>query len=411
LPIFTIAASPGRADPTMAAEEPPRRLLDLPPELHDLIYTRVTASVASLCALAAACRATAAAVSADMWRTAAEHALLYSYDEIGGRETVLAHRTAEAALRPFHTKAPSLSSPRKLRCPCQAPEVETFGGTFGVTPFSPQEVAWMSWFGRMEEGTLHLEHARGGRLVLHVHAHDSSECLACALLNAGSAAGPPSPNPSRDRRLGGLQWYGASQQRLLRVVTEFRHRVRIVKRMSVVDASTPSGKHALALLGKLPKCFCRRIEPPRIGAVDGSSHFSSILEADLAPAVVVVDVASSKLSVGRAMDIVGLLSRMMISHDRVAAREQADGRPVEPWLEGAGAGPGVPRLHRVVFAASSPSAASTLEKAVCSICFKSNLALGPGWMDDPGSFARGSSTTMKPETSESSGSVALSTVL
>ena len=26
----------------------------------------------------------------------------------------------------------------------------------------------MAWFGRMEEGTLHLEHARGGRVVVQV---------------------------------------------------------------------------------------------------------------------------------------------------------------------------------------------------------------------------------------------------
>ena len=355
-----------------------RRLLDLPPELQELIYTHVTDSVRSLFSLAAACKATATGASGELWKRAAEIARIHSYDEIGCRETLLAHLKAEATLKPFQTKAPSLSSPRKLRCPCHASEIETFGGTFGVAPFTPQEVAWMAWFGRMEEGTLHLEHARGGRVVLHVHAHDSSDCLGCALMAAGSAAGPPSQNPSRDRRLAELQWHGAAQQRLLRVVTEFRHRVRIVRRMSVLDASTQAGKHALALLDRLPKCFCRHIEPSRSSAV-AERFFASTFEPDLAPSVVVVDVASSKLSVGRAMDIVGLVTRMVLCHDGVAATEQADGRMGEHWLDGAGAGHAWPRVHRVVFAAPSSSAASTLEKAVCSICFKSNLALGPSW--------------------------------
>ena len=80
------------------------------------------------------------------------------------------------------------------------------------------------------------------------------------------------------------------------------------------------------------------------------------------PAVVIAEQARPRVSIGHAMSLVGSLVRQLVALDAAAGSL------------------GVPagRIQHLVFVAASRQSAETFEKAICSIAFKSHLALGPG---------------------------------
>lgn len=289
-------------------------LIDLPLDVLNLVFSHA-ADARTLCSLGCACKQTASAAASDaLWEVAARSA------GVGKpwRASLRALHLANAALRSrFALKPPPASAPRKLRCsPASA--------CCTIAPFSHTERTWLEYCNRVQEGTLHLESS--SRLL---HLHDASDaCVGVAVLadgpDDGTAAAPSLP--------------------LLDAVGEFRYRVQLARRVAVIDASAPAGQRASAALGQLPPGFCQR-RPAAPAA-----------QADAPPAVVVADVPGGKLSIGRAMDLVGLLV-----HERLAYDSGEHSAPT--------------RLHWLVLAAASAQAADTLERAARSIVFKSSLAL------------------------------------
>ena len=99
------------------------------------------------------------------------------------------------------------------------------------------------------------------------------------------------------------------------------------------------------------------------------------------PAVVVAEQARPRLSIGHAMGVVGSLVKQLVQYDASSSAGK-DGEEVAATCDQAApAAPCAPprfrprHVQHVVLVAAGPKAADTLERAVCSIAFKSHLAL------------------------------------
>lgn len=330
----------------------------------------------AICALASVSRYFARSCESDLiWAAAAAVRGIRSCAPMSCRATVVTLRRVRRALRPFTINPPTSTTSQKLRCmwdPASAASalqlrIGKFSSSVNdacehsISPINARERDWLNWFGRVAEGKLHLETCRVGARTLNcLHLHDAvtDDCHACMLhgadvshICAASASG---------------------EERLVRAVDEFRHRVALIRRVSVVDASTAAGQRLGAYLRLLPPTMCRNLESLSIegcpaDALSVLSHTPPNASGGRTPAatswlphVIVAEQARPRVSIGHAMDVVGSLVKQLVHHDATCAA-QTNRR----------------RVQHVVFLTASRASAETLTKAVCSISFKSHLALVP----------------------------------
>ena len=212
---------------------------------------------------------------------------------------------------------------------------------------------------------------------MHLHDAATDDCISCALHAADASADCAGALHVCDAGSSG-------GERLVRAVSEFRHRVRLVRRLTVVDASRESGRRVSIMLRELPASVCRRLETLTIegcpsdaltslnkpsataGVEDGRAARSA--SALPLPPVIVAEQARPRVSIGHAMDVVGSLVKQLVSYDASCSSDDAR-------LADGSASRG--HIQHLVLVAASRASAETLQKAVCSIAFKSHLAMPP----------------------------------
>lgn len=308
-------------------------------------------------------------------------------------------------------------------------------------PLTARERDWLRWYGRMRSGILCLEPFRFDTAccssiygtALHLHDTTTDDCVACEIEANGQAIVTSSA---------GAALAPCAEQRLSEAVAELRHRVGVVTRISVVDGTKQPGRRALAMLRAQPQCLCRKLDaltiegcpagalaaleqsgPPlaapslpasasasaspiaietdsggagleaaapgeavasSAGAGQGAPPLPTVACASAIPAIVIAEQARPRLSIGHAMDVVGSLVRQLVQHDahgnRTAASESGAGDDAGESAGAVGAAPAATprRVQHLVFVGAGPKATETLERAVCSIAFKSHLALVAG---------------------------------
>ena len=338
----------------------------------------------TLCATACVCSRLSTIVGSAVtpWERLAETKDVRHCWPLSARETLVHLRVVARLLRPFSLQPPAVA-PQKLRCPwdpasaCASQQLhrgrysavactavdDSAGARIHRIDLSARERAWLRWFGRFQDGQLLLETVRVGAApcdALHLHDVGTGDCVACALQLAN---GPPLVHVTSASE--------GDAQRLCRAVDEFRHRCRLVRRLTVVDASREPVQRLQHFLRQLPTSVCRKVEALGVDGLPGDAL--RMMESDGSlPAVLVVEQARPKVSIGHAMDVMGSLVRQLVRYDNAVC----DSSATAPRRSGETAvrAPGR-RVHHVILVAAGRAATETLERAACSIAFKSHLAL------------------------------------
>ena len=368
---------PHGSSPTLAA---------LPQELlHEVFRTVALAGPRDLCTLACVCACFLSVLgggeSDSLWAIAARSARVGRAEGLSWRRVLLEVSHVRMLLLPHTMQPPSPPSvvpPRKSRC--QRDSTSAFsvlkmraqdkGSSMSpkvapdaLQPFALTERAWLAWFSRVSDGTLLLEEYRNGRPAavsrgqnsqcVHLHNADG-DCIACALQpDDGSPLGFPA----------GATLEG--QRRLLRAVSEYRHRLRIVRRLYVLSEAVERDRRTRACLEIMHASVVvhlRSVQQLNEGIAKALPRMHPSAREREAPAripsVLIVQcddalLRGGRLSIAGAMELVGHIVRALVMTD--AAEEG--------------------RIHAVIFNTPSAKAFSTFEKAVRSIAFKSQLAL------------------------------------
>ena len=348
----------------MATSDAARLLPDLPDDvLASILASSHLAASHALCALSCVSKRFAGTLALStfdhVWRPSSASCARQPSTLLTWRGEFLYLTRTRHALKPFAMQPPA-SSPQKLRCAFASalvPHCSPRGSSHGMAPLTTRERAWIQWFGRMQDGVLHLGPCRFDATAtcgtaLHLHDTATDECIACAFHEAGGGCGLAFAATGTGCVVG--------NERLMRAVAELRHRVHLVQRLHVVDGTKEPGKRALAVLHSLPRCLCKKLElelegcpPGALAELDGPADDSA---TNTMPAVVIAEQARLRLSIGHAMDVVGSLIRQLVRHDAQC-------------LDAAS------RVQHIVLVAAGRAAAETLQRAVCSIAFKSNLSL------------------------------------
>ena len=385
---------PTTLPPPSPLVDPPHSFLGLPDVLlcailsESIRHSRAPAITAAN--LHGTCSTFQRLIDADDWACAARSCGIRQQAEqprsvTSWRATVAAVLSCDRALAAFATRPPASngSTLPGLRCPQSQPErqvVEELYPGETMAALSAKERAWLAWFNRFAEGTLHVEqitclHGWGwqcGGDVQCVHLHSSGgECVGRAI-----SAGPCLSSGAESGSRGGERplvcaWRSGSTaegfERLAHAVTEFRARARLAARMVVVDkpagasgrqgtpaALSRAAAEAIAKLYALDRALCAFVRP----AVSGWAQLEAACDClALPPCFIVVPCVDAlmggPLSIKKATRMVGSMA------DRIARLDsKADGA-----------------LRRVVFVTHSAAAYETFRKAVLSVAFKSHHAL------------------------------------
>lgn len=354
-------------------------LLELPDELLACVLRDVDALIAVACV----CKqlSTVLANNDSLWVMAADAVAPCS--PLSARATMLTLRRVGMILKPFVVQPPLLSVPQRVRCAANRTSAGTTMMQHGVEPLNFREREWLRWYGRMRNGTMHLSFEGSGRVALHLHDACTDKCIACVLQEGVAHGNQRAATPTAAMPL----TLASGEEQLAEAVREFRHRVGLVSRISVVDGTKDSARRALLLLGGLPRCVCRKLDALTIEGCPDSA-LTSLIEwcgedcpagevagnrrmADGMPAVVIAEQARLRLSIGHAMCVVGSLVRQLVRLDNdVATNRGCENAPRRT-------------VQHVVLVAAGQKAAETLEKAVRSISFKSHQALLPASSEVP----------------------------
>ena len=360
-------------------------LADLP---FDVLYGVLEwLPTATIVELGCASRHLASAVYNDsLWHRVGLRCQIHRRLPLTWRESVLCEMHIDILLRAYAIKCRASCAPRRLRChrdPASAASalqlrIGSFAGVstpshiVEIDPVTRKEAEWLGYFRRVTHGTLHIESFRlpsSNNWHQALHLHDESDvCIACAIQGPeGSKLGFP------NSQCGHVD----QQIRLAHAIGEFRHRLRMLSRLHVLDASTCQA--TLLGLRKLPSCMCCRLEVrPQSNAEAEHNMFSAQLRnafCELRPVVVILaGHCLQRIDVGRAMGLVGSVVSELVAADIADTHCQAAGRDGE-WRESLRGDLWLPGVRHVVILAGSAPAADTLQKAVRSISMKSSHSL------------------------------------
>ena len=151
----------------------------------------------ALCSLSSTCRLLASlarGAEAPWMRAAASHGINQPLPQLSWKETVVGLRWARFALRDFAVHPPASGAAHTLRCSATQQCIASTPATQMAPLISGRDKQWISWFGRFNDGMLHVEPCRiGGRSCTALHLHDTGtgKCAACVIQpdTAGDASG------------------------------------------------------------------------------------------------------------------------------------------------------------------------------------------------------------------------------